>query len=290
MKRIMIALILALLILTACKRDAEEWTSLAELRNITLSSQTNGNLTDLFFQEGDNVQRGDIIAIIDTMAFHLQKKEIKASMHELSIKKQSNTLQLQQAEKEIAYLDNKAQRIASLVEAESSPEQNLDDIKNTLHQAESQKKIIEKQNEAIVANREQLNARLMLIDKSIKDCILKAPVDAFINQIYYELSETVTMHRPVVELIDMVETTVMIYVSQTQLASMNIGDKMLVKVDGSNKEFPATVIKINNKSEFTPKQILTPDNRTSLVYGVKIKLDEANTEIKDGMPVIVKRG
>ena len=130
----------------------------------------------------------------------------------------------------------------------------------------------------------------MLVDKSIKDCILKAPVDAFINQIYYELSETVTMHRPVVELIDMAEATVMIYVSQTQLASMNIGDKMLVKVDGSNKEFPAKVIKINNKSEFTPKQILTPDNRTSLVYGVKIKLDEASTEIKDGMPVIVKRG
>ena len=113
---------------------------------------------------------------------------------------------------------------------------------------------------------------------------------AFINQIYYEESETVAMGRPLIELIDMQETTVMIYVNQSQLARFSIGDQMKVYIDGTDQIFSGTIIKINNKSEFTPKQILTPDNRTSFVYGIKILIDESNTELKDGMPVLVRRG
>lgn len=290
MRKIIFVLIVSMFFLVSCKNNQEEWTSLAEMRNITLSAQTNGKLSKLFYKEGDSVKSGDIIAIIDTLNFFIQQKEIYAMFDELKAQRQSNMKQLEQAQNEIDYIQQKKDRISALVDAKSLPQQNLDDINSVYDKAVSQKELIEMQNNLIAAKEQQAKSKLMMVKKSINDCIIKSPIDAFINQIYYEESETVAMARPLIELIDMQETTVMIYVNQSQLARFSIGDQMKVYIDGTDQIFSGTIIKINNKSEFTPKQILTPDNRTSFVYGIKILIDESNTELKDGMPVLVRRG
>ena len=63
---------------------------------------------------------------------------------------------------------------------------------------------------------------------------------------------------------------------------------MQVRIDGMDKELQGIVGWISPKAEFTPKTIMTPETRTSLVYAVKINIENPDGILKDGMPVVIK--
>ncbi len=290
MKKIWIMISLALIILSGCKKNTEEWTSIAETKTISLPALSNGKLISISCQEGDNVSQGTILAVMDTMSYSLQKEELKGALSELNTQKAVFDIQIDQSQKDLAYTDSKTKRTASLVKNQSAPEQSLDDVNSIYDKAKSQLALLKKQRELLNSKEKQIMAKISLLDKMISDCVIKAPVNGYINQIFAEEYEALTMSRPVIELTDSSETTAMFYVSQDQLAGFKTGDRMKVRIDGTDKTFEAVITKINSKSEFTPKQILTPDNRTSLVYGLKIRIEKASPDIKDGMPVRVSRG
>ena len=290
MKKIIVILSIVMVLLSACKKNAEEWTSIAETKTISLPALSNGKLIRINCQEGDNVSQGTILAVMDTMNYYIQKEELKGVLSELNTQKAVYDIQIEQSEKDLAYTGSKTKRTASLVKNQSAPEQTLDDVNSVYDRAKSQVNLLIKQRELLNSKEKQVISKIKLLDKMISDCVIKAPVDGYVNQIFAEEHEALAMSRPVIELTDATETTAMFYVSQTQLAGFKPGDKMKVMIDGTGKTFDAVITKINSKSEFTPKQILTPDNRTSLVYGLKIRIEKAFPEIKDGMPVRVSRG
>ena len=78
------------------------------------------------------------------------------------------------------------------------------------------------------------------------------------------------------------------YVSEVDLANIQIGKKVTVRVDGRDETLSATINYINQQAEFTPKTILTPDNRKALVFGVKVTIKNKNYVLKPGMAVEVE--
>jgi HlyD family secretion protein len=76
-----------------------------------------------------------------------------------------------------------------------------------------------------------------------------------------------------------------IYVPETELGKVQLGQKAELKVDTyPDKSFNGKVIYISPQAEFTPKNIQTQEERTKLVFAVKIKIDNPDFELKDGMP------
>ena len=92
---------------------------------------------------------------------------------------------------------------------------------------------------------------------------------------------------PVVEIIDIRTIETKIYISETQLSQVKYGQNVRVIIDGLEKNMTGQVSWISPKSEFTPKSILTPETRTSLVYAVKISIDNPEGLLKHGMPVVL---
>jgi len=88
-----------------------------------------------------------------------------------------------------------------------------------------------------------------------------------------------------VEIINLDEVWVKIYVSETMLPEIKVGQKVVVRPDGSSKKLEGKISWISPKAEFTPKTILTPETRTSLVYAVKILIPNQDKILKQGMPV-----
>jgi len=87
--------------------------------------------------------------------------------------------------------------------------------------------------------------------------------------------------------LDTVETT--IYLAEKDLPSVKTGQEVKVKLDGRTDPLSGTVSWISPKAEFTPKQVLTPDNRAALAYAVRIRIPNPDRLIKHGQPVEVIR-
>ena len=84
---------------------------------------------------------------------------------------------------------------------------------------------------------------------------------------------------------DLSSVELVIYVSETELGRVKLGQEAEIKVDTyPNKSFEGKVIYISPQAEFTPKNIQTQEERTKLVFAVKIKIDNPDFELKDGMP------
>ncbi|MCI0693729.1 HlyD family efflux transporter periplasmic adaptor subunit [candidate division KSB1 bacterium] len=78
-----------------------------------------------------------------------------------------------------------------------------------------------------------------------------------------------------------------VYVSETYLPQIKIGQPAQVKIDGTDQTLEGTVAWISAKAEFTPKNILTEESRTALVYAVKINIENPTRVLKHGMPVSI---
>ena len=143
------------------------------------------------------------------------------------------------------------------------------------------------QTRTLDARRKQLEAQIATVRKKLTDARITAPTDGLVSARYYEPGEAVPPLRPILELVHHEKMEVKIYLSEKQLPQIKIGQTVTIRVDGVDEELPGRVAWVSPKAEFTPKTILTPEPRTSLVYAVKVAVSNPDGLLKHGMPVEV---
>ncbi len=124
------------------------------------------------------------------------------------------------------------------------------------------------------------------LDDQIANTIIKAPIAGTILEKYVEQGEFVTVGKPLFKIADISHIIMRAYVTSAQLQQIKVGQKVKVMADYGNKqvkEYDGTVTWISSQSEFTPKTIVTDDERADLVYAIKIAVDNADGGIKMGM-------
>jgi len=102
---------------------------------------------------------------------------------------------------------------------------------------------------------------------------------------YAEPSEITSFEKPLYKIADLNTLQLRVYVSETQLANLKIGQKVTVKVDSnkSTKNYKGLITWIASEAEFTPKIIQTKEERVNLVYALKIDVKNDGS-LKIGMP------
>jgi HlyD family secretion protein len=176
--------------------------------------------------------------------------------------------------------------VKTLFERQAAP-QNLDDLRNEAERGRSAHEAAGQQVRSLDARLKQLGAQSATVDKKLSDAVVTSPSDAMVSTVYYEVGEAVAPLQPVMELIRVNELEIRIYVSERMLPRVNQGQEARIRVDGLDKEFPGRVSWVSPKAEFTPKNILTPETRTSLVYAVEVTVPNPERVLKHGMPVEV---
>ena len=111
------------------------------------------------------------------------------------------------------------------------------------------------------------------------------PVKGTVLAKYAEPNEITAFGKPLYKIADISEMTLRVYVSETQLPQLKIGQKVTVKIDTENKmkNYEGTVSWISASAEFTPKIIQTKEERVNLVYAIKITVKNDGA-LKIGMP------
>ncbi len=194
---------------------------------------------------------------------------------------------LQQASLDLNYISEKYQRVKKLTANQSMPQQTLDDLKIQLDRGQAVKKTAGQTIESLRAKREQLLVRIKSVQKKIDDCFILAPEGGIIANKFFEQGEAVPPMAPVVEIIHIKSLDLKIYIAENLLPKIIYGQRVIIRVDGLEKSLTGTISWISPKAEFTPKTILTPETRSSLVYAVNIVIKNPDRVLKHGMPVEV---
>lgn len=269
------------------KSEMDIYTGVLEGKSIRVSALSPGKIVDFRVEKGAEVQTGDTLAIVDSSELFFQKEQIEAGIKELQVQSDIAATSSQQASLDLNYISEKYQRVKKLTANQSMPQQTLDDLKIQLDRGRAAKKTSEQTIMSLRAKREQLSARIKSIQKRIDDCFILAPEGGIIASKYFEQGEVVPPTAPVVEIIHIKSLDLKIYIAETLLPKILFGQKVQIRVDGLEKSLIGTINWISPKAEFTPKTILTPETRSSLVYAVNIKINNPDGVLKHGMPVEV---
>ena len=288
MKKVFILSILSFLI--ACSNGEKKdlyFDGRLETDIIKISSKSSGDLDSIFVDEGDIVKKGQLLAVIDTDRLQIQKRQQQAQLLEISANFARLEAQRKQFSSQLKLNDDLVTKTKDLLKKGASTSQKLNELTTQHDVLSAQLEAIKAQKRALQNKREQLVAGIELTDLNIRDSRLLAPVEGTILNRYFNKSELVNPGMPVIELANLNYLDAIIYVSLTRLVNVKLNQKVQVLVDGIEESLEGTVQWIASESEFTPKTILTEETRTSLVYAVKIRVDNIQGKLKIGMPVQV---
>ncbi len=279
-------LVLALLWM-GCQRNGSEqaYTGEVEATTVQVPALTGGKILRLFVETGDTVVTGQVIACTDTTELCYQKEQLKAGLEKVAMQRKLAETSLSRARNDAEYLEKKLKRFQQLYEQNSIPQQTLEDVENRYQAARAALESARQQFLGIRAEEKKLRAQLKLLTKKIHDATVRSPLSGIVSAKYYEAGEVVPPGRAVVEVIRLEKVWVKIYLSERILPRIQVGQSVTVRVDGLESTLPGRIAWISPRAEFTPKTIYTPETRTSLVYAVKVNIDNPNHVLKRGMPV-----
>jgi HlyD family secretion protein len=124
-----------------------------------------------------------------------------------------------------------------------------------------------------------------LLKKNIRDCYVVSPINGFLVKTFVERGESVTPMSSLFKVSDLDVVELVIYVSTEELGYVKLGQEADVTIDAfKDKVYKGKVTYISPEAEFTPKNIQTKDERTKLVFAVKITIPNKEYDLKSGMP------
>lgn len=128
---------------------------------------------------------------------------------------------------------------------------------------------------AIRAQEAEARAALAEAQSTLSDLTIKAPSDGVVLTRFVDAGEVVSPGAPLLDLVDLDKLYLKVYVAEILIGRVRLGLPARVYSDAfPDRSFPATVRFIASKAEFTPKEVQTPDERTKLVFAVKLYLDQ----------------
>ena len=290
MKNIL-AIVSVAMTLAACGTSEKEYdaTGTFEATETTVSAEQGGRLLTFDVKEGDPVEAGREVGLIDTTDTWLKILQLQATKAVYQSQKPDIKKQIAALRQQLAKAQAEQRRYQELVSDGAAPSKMLDDAKSQVQVLQRQ---LDAQVSALSTNTQALNrqmnateAQISQLREQLKKCRIVAPQSGSVLEKYVERGEFVAIGKPLFKMADMEEMYLRAYVTSAQLQDIKVGQQVKVFADyggGQKKTYPGTVSWISGRSEFTPKTILTDDERADLVYALKIRVKN-DGYIKIGM-------
>jgi HlyD family secretion protein len=281
--------IITFLFLLACSGNKDAvFTGVIEGKVVQVPALTGGEIKQLLVETGDQVEAGQILAITDTLELIYQRQQLDALLDEINSQEQLARTNLARTKNDLKYIEEKYKRFSELLKKETVAQQAVDDVENRYKSAQSAYETAQQQFATISAKKKQNQAKIKSLNKKITDATVISPLSGIISNKYYEEGEAIPPLAPLVEIIGLDEVWVKVYISEKRLPYVKTDQEANIFIDGLDKELSGRISWISPKAEFSPKTILTPETRTSLVYAVKILIKNKDHILKHGMPVEIE--
>jgi len=256
--------------LSACGNRSNAVSGTIEVDEAHVGPRSGGRVEKIFAQEGDHLREGQLIAQLEASELRA-RRDLAAAQIDTAI----HDADAQAAQLEFLRAD--ARRQQDLLRRKVvSP--------NDAERAESAAKAQEKSLEAAHMRITQARAQLADIDAQLHEMQVSAPGDSVLEVLTVKVGDVLPPNGEVATLLLPQHLWVRVYVPETWLGLIKVGDPVRLRVDSfPHIDFPGVVEQINRQAEFTPRNVQTVEDRIRQVFGVKIRLPNNDDRLRAGM-------
>jgi HlyD family secretion protein len=309
------ALLLLPLLTLACghRQEAVIAQGTIEVEETDIVPTVRGRISRLWVEEGQTVHAGDTVATLAsaTLPDDLREREARVARAEAEVRDIERgarreeiaraRAELRSAEAEDVRAAKELERMEALEADHVVSRQDGDNARAAAADARASRDAKEQSlrlleegatREAREAARARLaEARAFLAQGQATrgELVLTAAVDGVVLPHYYRVGEVVEAGDPLMTTADVARPWVRVYVNQRDVPALRIGGTAQALLDGApNRPIAGRIIAINHEAEYTPRVALTEEERSDLMFGVKIALSTAGGSPRAGLPVTVR--
>ncbi|MCF6182530.1 HlyD family efflux transporter periplasmic adaptor subunit [Lutibacter sp.] len=256
-----------------------------EATETIVSSESNGKLLQFTVEEGQQLKQNQNVGLVDTIPLSLKKDQLIASKEIIRSKSKGVLSQISVLNAQLTTAMISKNRMVNLLKANAGTQKQLDDINGKVATLKQQINSIKTQNIAVLNELKSSNAQIAQLDDLIKKSIITNPINGTVLVKYAEPYEITSFGKPLYKIANLSSLELRVYISETQLPEIKIGQKVAVKIDTGDgtKKYDGIITWIASEAEFTPKIIQTKEERVNLVYAVKVTVKNDGS-LKIGMP------
>ncbi|EEF60541.1 secretion protein HlyD family protein [Pedosphaera parvula Ellin514] len=284
------------LLATSCNRNSNSRavSGTIDVDEVRVASRYGGRVEKIFVQEGDALKPGQEIMELDAAELQARGKEVAAILAEMEagprkeeIETAKNEWAAQKADLEFAEADAKRAEILFKQNTISPNERDravtrADGLRKSVSAAKSRYDLL------LAGTRperiDQARAQLAQIDAQLREMKIVSPTNSVMEVLSVKVGDVLAANREVATLILPQHLWVRVFVPETWLGHIHLGEAVKVRVDSfPGKDFEGTVEQINRAAEFTPRNVQTAEERIKQVFGVKIRLKNEEDKLRAGM-------
>jgi HlyD family secretion protein len=294
-----------------------------EATEVQVAPEVGGRLVRLAVAEGDRVKPGDLVAQLDTADVQLARQRASAEraaadaqlrlllagaraedIRQAEAQRAAADADVSAAREELASATRDFQRFDTLMAANSGVQKQRDDAATRRDVARERVKAAEERvraaaeavmrlkagarKEEIDAARARLagvDAQLATIDKAISDATVTSPAAGLITQKLADQGELIAPRVPILVVADLDTPWANVYVDEPLIPRITLGQDVTLYTDAGGQGLTGKITFISPKAEFTPRNVQTAEERSKLVFRIKVTVDNRAGVLKQGMPV-----
>lgn len=258
-----------------------------EAVEVVVAAQMAGPVTQFRVREGNPVDRGTVAAIIDTTAFVLEREQLAAQRavvvgRRAELDEQLRVLGVQREVAQRVY-----DRTRRLHEQQAATTQQLDQADRDLRTLMAQLDAVRASQRSVGLEAGAVDARVLQARDRVTRATVVNPISGTVLATYVREGEVVGAGQPLYKVAALDTLELRAWISGAQLSQVRLGQPVTVRIDrGADalQALPGTVTWIASQGEFTPTPVQTRDERTDLVYAIKVRVANRDGVLKIGMP------
>lgn len=263
--------------------------------DVNIGTEVAGKVLALRVEEGSSVTTGDTLVLIDDTDYRIQLRQAIANEEAATAQYRlaaagARKEDLIQAEAAYRNAEKDYRRLKDLLASQTVTQKQFDDAEARFIGAEQAYQKLERglrsdEIATVAARRDQAQAQADQLRKRMRDCIILAPTSGVITLRAVEPGELVTMGATILRITYLEKVKLTIYVNEADLGNVRLGQSASITIDSDReKQFPGRIVYISPTAEFTPKNVQTKEERTKLVFGVRIEVENPDGFLKPGLP------
>ncbi len=277
--KIPLTLIAAAAVLVSCGGNGSRYDAEGsfESEEITVSAEATGKILEFGVREGQNVVCGEKLGCIDSLQLELAKLQLEKNIKAVRSGRPDVDGQIAALEAQLRSLLKEKSRIGKLFEDGAATGRQMDEVNSQISvleaQIAAQKSTLGNSALGVDAQSSSIGLQIAQMEDRIAKCRIISPINGTVLTKYANAGEFASTGKPLLKIADLDDVFLRVYVTSAQLSGMRLGQKVRTFADfggGNVREYEGTVEWISSKSEFTPKNIQTADERENLVYAVKV--------------------
>ena len=303
--------------------DSVRVSGYVEATEVQVSAEVGGRLVNLNVIEGTRVAAGQLIAKLDTSDVELALRRAKAErqandaqlrlllagsrqedIRQADAQRAAAVADLAAANQDVTSAERDFTRFQTLLSQNSGSQKARDDAASRRDVAKDRVKGAEERVRAAAealarlrsgARPEEVDAararvavadaQIATLEKALNDATVTAPASGVVTQKLVDQGELIAPRTPLIIVADLDNVWANVYVDEPFVPRIVLGQKATLYTDAGGTGIEGTITFVSPKAEFTPRNVQTAEERSKLVYRVKVSVDNRKGVLKQGMPV-----